>query len=157
MKTNKYILGLIAALFSVSLYAQVSTDEIEKFFEKKSDPKVVRYQKILKEASEHCFLIYMFNGSEKQSADFAPTVKQFATRYGWKVIGITLDGKQLEGFEDIKEDNGISRSFDINLAPPAVAIVNPEKGESYLISCGVVSLNQLEDAIMKKFELEIKK
>ena len=156
MKINKYIIGLITTIAALNTYAQVPKEAVDSFFEKKSDPKVIRYQKILKEASEQCFLIYMFSGAEKNSQEFAPIVKQFANKYGWKVIGITLDGKKLEGFEDIREDNGISKSFNINLAPPAVAVINPKKNESRLISCGSVSLDQLEASIMKTFEEERK-
>ncbi len=157
MKKIQTILSIVFTGICLSSYAQISTDEISSFFETKSDPKVVRYRKILKDAGEQCFILYLFNGADKNCQAFAPIVNQFCNRYGWKAIGITLDGKTIEGFTDAKEDNGISQSFDINFAPPAIAIVNPEKNESQLISCGMISLNQLEEGIMKKFEKEITK
>jgi conjugal transfer pilus assembly protein TraF len=69
-------------------------------------------------------LLFFFKGSCPFCHKFAPTLKQFAQRYGFHLVAITQDGGALPEFPQPQADAGASRALGFD-AVPAVFVVNP--------------------------------
>ena len=69
-------------------------------------------------------LLFFFKGSCPYCHKFAPTLKQFAQRYGFQLVAITQDGGALPEFPQPQADAGASRALGFD-AVPAVFVVNP--------------------------------
>lgn len=92
-------------------------------------------------AKDHA-LIFFFRGDCPYCHAFAPVLQAFTQRFGLKVLAISLDGGRLEGFADIRPDNGIARNLQVAQVP-ALFLAQPFKGQITPLGFGVMSEAQL--------------
>lgn len=101
-----------------------------------------RNEKIRRLARTHG-LFFFFQGGCPYCEAFAPVVKGFAEKYGFKVLAISLDGKPVEGVPDFQKDNGIAARFNIRHVPALLA-VNPREGRVIPLAHGFLAEAELE-------------
>ncbi len=92
-------------------------------------------------AKDHA-LIFFFRGDCPYCHAFAPVLQAFAQRFGLKVLAISLDGGRLDGFADIRPDNGIARNLQVAQVP-ALFLAQPFSGQITPVGFGVMSESQL--------------
>ena len=88
-------------------------------------------------------LFFFFEGGCPYCEAFAPVVKAFAQKYGFKILAISIDGKTLPEFPTPQKDNGIVQKFGIRDVPVLLA-VEPKGGNVIPLSHGFVSQGELE-------------
>ncbi len=93
-------------------------------------------------------LFFFYAGACRHCKAFAPTIKRFASRYGFEIIPISLDGEKLPEFPNSKKDNGQAENLGLK-SLPAVFAIDPSKGpqQSMLLSYGNVSVLELADKL----------
>ncbi len=87
-------------------------------------------------------LFYVFASSCAYCHAFAPTVKNFVSKYAWSLIPITLDGIPIAEFPDARQVHGLERKLNIK-AIPALIMVEPKSGKVIPITTGVVSEEEI--------------
>lgn len=118
---------------------------------KKEDDQL-KLEAHVKALSQHYGLFFIYQGNCKFCQGMAGVVKQLSDKYGWKVLGISQDGRVLPEFPESKRDNGISQAWGIK-GVPAVFVVNPETEQIIPIGHGLISLDQLErNLILQLFQ-----
>jgi conjugal transfer pilus assembly protein TraF len=103
-------------------------------------------------AKEHAVLFF-YEGQNPASQAFALVVQEFAKKYKWIVLGVSVDGYFLEGFKENKPDNGITRKMGVTVFP-SIFVVNPKTNEVTPIAFGLASLDQVETNISLQFSAE---
>jgi conjugal transfer pilus assembly protein TraF len=93
-------------------------------------------------------LFYIFKSNCAYCHTFAPTVKNFATKYNWSLIPITLDGKAIDEFPMARADNGMVSKLQIS-AVPALIMVEPKANKVFPIVIGAIS----EEEIIERIDL----
>jgi conjugal transfer pilus assembly protein TraF len=101
----------------------------------------------IKALSNEYGLFFVFKGNCAYCHRFAPIVKRFANRYGWSVLGISLDGGKIAEFPKAKNDNGIAGHLQITHVPALIAI-HPQKGHIIPLAYGMVSESEIEARIL---------
>lgn len=96
-------------------------------------------------------LFFFFDSGCKYCYQFAPIVQQFAKNYGWKVIGVSVDGKSIPGFTEFVRDNGLAAKWHVTVLPSLFA-VNPTTGDRLPVAHGLTSLDEIEVRIMVLFK-----
>ena len=96
-------------------------------------------------------LFFFFDSSCEYCYQFAPIVQQFAKNYGWKVIGVSVDGKPISGFTEFVRDNGLASKWNVRVLPSLFA-VNPTTGDLLPVAHGLTSLDEMEVRIMVLFK-----
>lgn len=93
-------------------------------------------------------LFFFFAGDCHHCKAFAPTIKRFAQRFGFEIIPISLDGKNLPEFPNSKKNNGQAEKLGVKTLP-AVFAIDPKNGpaQSILLSYGNVSVKELTDKL----------
>lgn len=91
-------------------------------------------------------LFFFFSRSCPYCKHFAPIVKAFSKKYGWKVMAISMDGSSLPEFPKSVRDNGTAQRLGVQFVPTLLA-VNPTRGESIPLSYGMSSQDQILDRI----------
>lgn len=104
-------------------------------------------QKIARLTKTHG-LFYVFASNCTYCHAFAPTVKNFAAKYGWSLIPISLDGAPIADFPDARQGFGLEKKLNIT-AIPALIMVEPKSGKVIPITTGVVS----EEEIVERIDL----
>lgn len=104
-------------------------------------------QKIAKLTKTHG-LFYVFASGCAYCHAFAPTVKNFANKYGWSLIPISLDGVPIVDFPDARQGYGLEKKLGIK-AIPALIMIEPKSGKVLPITTGVVS----EEEIIERIDL----
>lgn len=93
-------------------------------------------------------LFYIFKSDCPYCHVFSATVKNFANKYNWSIIAITLDGKTITEFPDARVDNGASHKLKIS-SVPALIMVEPHKNKVFPIAVGAIS----EEEIIERIDL----
>jgi conjugal transfer pilus assembly protein TraF len=118
---------------------------------KKEDDQV-KLETRIRALSQHYGLFFIYQGNCRFCQGMAGVVKQLSEKYGWKVLGVSQDGRMLPEFPESKRDNGISQAWGIK-GVPAVFVVNPETEQVIPIGHGLISLDQLEhNMILQLFQ-----
>ena len=91
-------------------------------------------------------LFFFFSSKCRYCKAFAPIVKSFSKKYGWKVLAISMDGTTLPEFPKAQHDNGSSSSLGIKTLPTLLA-VEPKSGQVIPLSYGLSTHDQIEDRI----------
>lgn len=78
---------------------------------------------------------------------YAPVLKDFADRYGLKVVAVSVDGRGIGEFPDWKKDNGIARTLRVDKVP-ATFLAQPFSGVITPLGFGVLSKAQLAERIV---------
>ena len=92
-------------------------------------------------------LFYFYSGSCSYCRAFGPIVKQFADKYGWEVMAISLDGAPSEIFPNWQPDNGIAENWDVQTVP-AVFAINPETNHVIPVAHGFTAIDAMEKRIV---------
>lgn len=98
----------------------------------------------LKRLSKRSGLIYFYSSNCRYCHAFAPTVKNFADKYGFKVIAISSDGRRLGVFKDERKNNGIIDSLGINGFPTLVAL-DTKTNNMIRLTSGMVTEDELAE------------
>lgn len=122
------------------------TNQVAKAIYKEQKTANVK-NKIAKLSQTHG-LFYIFTSNCPYCHNFAPTVKNFATKYNWSLIPINLDGKATDEFPDARADNGVVRQLKIT-AVPALIMVEPKANKVFPIAMGLVA----EEEIIERIDL----
>ena len=101
-------------------------------------------------AKEHG-LFFFYEGKKKTSQAFSLVVKEFAKRYQWEVLAISMDNVFLEGFSNNKLENGMTKTLNINTFP-SLFVINPNTNETVPIAFGLSTLDQIENNIVMQFQ-----
>lgn len=91
-------------------------------------------------------LFFFFRSDCPYCHAFAPTLAAFQSRYGMRVVGISLDGGPMPGFPDARPDNGIATNLNVTQVP-AVFLAQPFTGQITPVGFGVLSESQLLERI----------
>lgn len=102
-------------------------------------------ERIMRLASEYG-LFFFFRKNCSYCHHFAPIVKRFAQKYGWSVLGISLDGGTLPEFPNAKRDNGIAERLQISHVPALIAL-HPKTGQLIPLAYGLVSESEIEQRV----------
>ena len=92
-------------------------------------------------------LFYFYSGSCSYCKAFAPILKQFADKYGWEVMAISLDGAPSDVFSNWQPDNGVSKQWHVQTVP-AVFAVNPENNNIIPVANGFTAIDAMEKRIV---------
>ena len=96
-------------------------------------------------------LFYFYEGKNEISSVFGPIVRDFAQKYDYKTIAISIDDTEIEGFEGSKKDNGITQALGIHVTP-ALYLINPKTNVAIPIAFGLVAVDKIEDNIVLQFK-----
>jgi len=100
-------------------------------------------QRIMGLASEYG-LFFFFRKNCGYCHEFAPVVKRFSQKYGWSVLGVSLDGGSLPEFPAPKQDNGIAARLQIAHVPALIAL-HPKTGQLIPLAYGMISESEIEN------------
>ena len=92
-------------------------------------------------------LYFFFRENCPYCKAFAPIVKTFAEKYGWKVLAISLSGEVSQEFTDVIKDNGMAQKLGVTHVP-ALFVVNPGQSTVLPIAHGLVSEAEIEQRIL---------
>lgn len=92
-------------------------------------------------------LFFFFKEECPYCHEFAPHVKEFASRYGFEVQAISKDGSTIKEFPNAMTDNGMGKQINPEGITPALFMANPESGEIIPIAWGMVSPEELRQNI----------
>jgi len=92
-------------------------------------------------------LFFFFRENCPYCHKFAPIVKNFANKYGWSVLAISLDKgnltRKLPEFPYAKSDNGIASRLGITHVPALIAL-HPKTGQMIPLAYGMISESEIE-------------
>lgn len=91
-------------------------------------------------------LVYFYRSDCKFCSLQSPLVAQLKKQYGFEVLAVSLDGTDNPHFTDALPDNGISKVLTNGEGlqrVPALFMVNREQTRSFLVSSGVLSLEDM--------------
>lgn len=105
-------------------------------------------------------IFFVFRSDCKYCHEFAPILREFQQKYGFKVLPISLDGVGLPEYPDARPDNGmVARVIkDMKIPPgefrtPFTALVRPAMRELMPIGFGLMSGTELVERIDKVVEI----
>ena len=100
----------------------------------------------IKEIAENFGLLYFFKSDCPYCIKFSPIAKRFAEKFGFEIVGVSIDGGNSQEFLDFVSDNGASKKLGITRFPTLLA-VNENTKEIIPITYGYVSMNDLEETL----------
>ncbi|HLD95111.1 MAG TPA: conjugal transfer protein TraF [Alphaproteobacteria bacterium] len=125
------------------LYPQTQAAQ-STYYEKKEEETTG----ILKEVAKEYGLFFFFRSDCAYCHKLAPLVKEFASAYGFDVLGISVDGEPIEGFEDAAPDNGSAKNLGVKTVPSVFA-VNPNTKEVIPFVRGFASLEEMKTRMVQ--------
>jgi conjugal transfer pilus assembly protein TraF len=125
------------------LYPQTQAAQ-SLYYEKKEKETT----ELLKEVAKSYGLFFFFRSDCAYCHKLAPLVKEFASQFGFDVLGISTDGEGIEGFEDAAPDNGSSVKLGVKTVPSVFA-VNPHTQEVIPFVRGFVSLEEMKTRMVQ--------
>ena len=91
-------------------------------------------------------LMYFYRSDCRFCEIQSPLIKRLQTEYGFEVLAISLDGSANLHFADALPDNGVSQLLTNGeglARVPALFMIKSDKSQSYLVSSGVLSLEDM--------------
>ncbi len=93
-------------------------------------------------------LIYIGHRACMGCQIFGPLLRAFATRHGFDVLAVSLDGGPLEGWPEAVPDNGRAARMGFDgVSLPAIALFDAATGEVQPVGFGVLAEDQLAERI----------
>ena len=126
-----------------SLQNPVDQNALQVFAAEKNKETFSRMEALSREYG----LFFFFKGECPYCHGVAPIVKNFAQKYDWDVLAISLDGGKLKEFPQARNDNGIARNIGISHVPALMAI-HPQTGAMLPLAYGMVSESEIERRVM---------
>lgn len=105
-----------------------------------------RKTKLIQDLAKENGLFFFYEGKNKASQAVAIVAIEFAKRYGWELVPISLDGILLPEFPLGRVDQGIAKQMEVTVSP-SLYIVNPKSKHATPIAYGLVTLDQIEKNI----------
>ena len=105
----------------------------------------------LQKAAKRHGLFFFYKGSCPFCHKFAPVLKAFAEKYGFKIIAVTLDGGRLAEFPNSRFDPSAEARFGI-MQVPTVMLADPAAKRLQTIATGFVGPLELERRIYELLE-----
>ena len=112
----------------------------------------------LSELSKEYGIWFFFDQSCGVCRVFAPLLKSFQMKYGFKVLAISSDGSTLPQFANTQRDNGVGKQLGV-IDYPQTFLVNPKTRDVIHLGAGAMSAEQLADRaiqILKYKQTEMK-
>ena len=100
-------------------------------------------EKQIKKLAGEYGLFFFFRKNCAYCHQFAPVVRRFSQKYGWSVLGISLDGGTLPEFPNAKQNNGIAERLQITHVPALIAL-HPKTGQLIPLAYGMISESEIE-------------
>lgn len=116
------------------------------------DQEKAKIKDLILALKEQYGLFFFFSSNCEYCHQFAPIVQQFASKYAWQVMPISLDGGTVPGFKEILPDNGLASQWQIKVLP-ALFAVDPKNEHVVPIAYGLTSLDQIEERFMMLMEI----
>ena len=113
----------------------------------------VKREKYLQELAQFVGFIMFVKGSCPYCHAFAPTLKSFSKKYGFEVFIVTLDGQPIEGFDNLRRDNGIKETLNVT-AVPALYGLNTLTHRWQPIAFGMISEQELAERLFEIYKVE---
>jgi len=126
-----------------TLVRPTSPKAVNAYYDTRNEHRKVRLETI---ARTHG-LFYFFRESCPYCQRFSPILKSFATRHGFHVTAISLDGGTSPGFPDPRFDNGTARRLGVNTVP-AVYLIQPRSRSVQPVSFGLIGPSELEERVI---------
>lgn len=101
-------------------------------------------------------LYFFYEGSDNYSIKQAAIIKDFAKRYGFSFIAISVDGVILDSLPQSRKDKGQAKALSVR-SYPAIIMVNPKTGRTIPLAHGFVTqdyLSQNINVILKQLTRE---
>lgn len=127
MHIKKMVLLVLALLLSIQVSAGTNT-----------------FQAIAK--SQGFFFFYSAECPHCQH--FAPTLRRFSQRYGFKVLAISMDGGFLDAFPNAVINQNQAAIFQIKMLP-SLFLMNPQTQTASLIAEGNIDEMELSARLLK--------
>lgn len=109
----------------------------------KRDLDLKKRKDLLKNLGQDHFLIFFFNGKDPASEKVLEVVQLFSSIHDWKYKAVSLDGIGLPDFKGFEPDKGISKRFNVAVAPSIFA-VDTTNSRIYPVGVGFVTLSEIE-------------
>lgn len=113
----------------------------------KADQDAAVRDQRLTAASERWGLVFFFRGSCPYCHQFAPLLKQFAQRYGFGIVDVSLDGGSLPEFPHPKSNDRAADALGVE-AVPAVYLVEPHGRRVVPATFGLVGWTELVERVI---------
>lgn len=101
--------------------------------------KHAKTQSVTALAKQGFGLFFAYNGNAPLDKTLAPSIQAFADEYGIGLLGVTMDGVELESIKQNRQNN---QTLDVEMTP-ALVLVNPNTGEMHPLAFGFVSQEEL--------------
>jgi conjugal transfer pilus assembly protein TraF len=103
-------------------------------------------EKQIKKLASEYGLFFFFRKNCAYCHHFSHIVKRFSQKYGWSVLGISLDGGTLPEFPHAKQNNGIAERLNISHVPALIAL-HPKTAQLIPLAYGLVSESEIEQRV----------
>lgn len=108
-------------------------------------------QNAITELTKHYGLMFFYQGASPYSEKQALVLKDFAERYQFKYIPVSVDGVVLNSMPGSRRDNGQAKRLQVNNFP-ALILVEPKTGQTLPVAHGLVT----QDYLTEHFEVVAK-
>lgn len=125
-----------------TLVRPTSPKAVNAYYDTQNENRKVKLQQLAKTQG----LFYFFRESCPYCKQFSPILKSFATRHGFHVTAISMDGGPTPGFADFRRDNGTATRLGVQTVP-AVYLVEPRSRSIQPVSFGLLGPTELEERI----------
>lgn len=106
--------------------------------------KDVKKRDIAKAIAAHYGLFFFYRGSNTADVATASIIQHFASRYGFSLIGVPMDGKAISLIKDNQADRGQAKNLGVK-ALPALFLVDPKNHDVQVLRYGYPSEDELLD------------
>lgn len=136
---NNPALDSSATTFATTQYGR----QLQKSIENEQKEELIR------SIASQYGLFFLYEGNSKTSKAFAMVVKAFTEKYKWTVIGIPVDGIELEEIA-INTKSDLAERAGINVFPALLAF-DPQTQEVIPLAFGLKAMDQIENNVVVQF------
>lgn len=87
---------------------------------------------------------------------YTPILKEFARKYGIKIIGVSMNGEYINGWEEGFINNGQAEKLGlVNTPTPATILYDKRSKEVIPIGFGMLTISELEQRIFTVTKIEV--
>lgn len=105
-------------------------------------------QKAISELTQHYGLMFFYKGTDPYSEKQALVLKDFAQRYQFKYIPVSVDGVVLDSMPNSRRDSGQAKRLHVEVYPTLI-LVEPKTGQTMPIAHGFLT----QDYLTEHFEI----
>jgi len=105
-------------------------------------------QKAISELTQHYGLMFFYKGADPYSEKQALVLKDFAQRYQFKYIPVSVDGVVLDSMPNSRRDSGQAKRLHVEVYPTLI-LVEPKTGQTMPVAHGFLT----QDYLTENFEI----